>query len=197
MNERYTGWLALVLLGLLAALTFWLERVAQPPTAAQSRTLRHDPDYIVDGLFATRMDQEGRVKHTLHAAKMTHFPDDDVTLLAEPRLVTYGEDRAPVTVTAREARMSGDGENVYFERDVRVVRARHGNQGELVLDTQYLHVMPEDNIAKTDRPVIIHNASTVINASGLELNSETRILELQGRVSGKFVPSHDAQQNAP
>lgn len=197
MDERYTGWLALVLLGLLAALTFWLERVAQPPTGAQSRTVRHDPDYIVDGLFATRMDQEGRVKHTLRAAKMTHFPDDDVTLLTEPRLISYGEGRPPVTVTAREAHMSGDGENVYFERDVRVVRAPHGNQSALVLDTQYLHVLPEENIAKTDRPVVIHNANTVINASGLELNSETRILELHGRVSGKFEPSNNTQQNAP
>ena len=188
MSERYTGWLALVLLGLLAALTFWLERVVQPPTGPQSRSLRHDPDYIVDRLFATRMDQQGRVKHTLHAAKMTHFPDDDVTLLAEPRLVIYGEDRAPVTVTSREARLSGNGENVYFERQVRVVRAPHGDQSELVLETQYLHVMPEDNIAKTDRPVTIRNANTVINASGLELNSETRFLELQGRVSGTYEP---------
>jgi lipopolysaccharide export system protein LptC len=193
MSERYTGWLALVLLGLLAALTFWLERVAQPPAVPQSRSVRHDPDYIVDKLFATRMDQQGRVKHTLHAAKMTHFPDDDVTLLAEPRLVIYSEDRAPVTVTSREARMSGNGENVYFERQVRVVRAPHGDQSELVLDTEYLHVMPEDNIAKTDRPVTIRNANTIINASGLELNSETRFLELHGRVSGTYEPAGAAQ----
>lgn len=197
MNERYTGWLALVLLGLLAALTFWLERIAQPSAGPQSRTLRHDPDYIVDGLFATRLDQQGRVKHTLRASKMTHFPDDDLTLLVEPRLVTYSEGRAPITVTSREASMSGNGENVYFERQVRVVRAPFGNQGELVLETQYLHAMPDDNIVKTDRPVTIYNASTIINASGLELNSETRFLELHGRVSGTFEPSATEQKNAP
>lgn len=197
MNERSGGWPALVLLASLGALTFWLDRVVQPPTNPQTGTVRHDPDYIVDGLAATRMDKEGRVQHTLHASKMTHFPDDDVTLLLEPRLVTFGENRAPITVTSREARVSGDGENVYFERQVRVVRPRFGNQSELVLETEYLHVMPDENIVKTNQPVTIRDPSTVIDASGLELNSETRVLELQGRVKGTYKPPDAAQRNAP
>lgn len=196
MSDRFGGWLALVLLALLGALTFWLDRVVQPPATPQSSTVKHDPDYIVDGLSAVRMDKQGRVKHTLRAKKMTHFPDDDVTLLLEPRLVTYSEGRAPITVTSREARVSGNGANVYFERQVRVVRAPLGNQSELVLETDYLHVIPDDNIAKTDQAVTIRNATAVIQASGLELNSETRILKLQGRVKGIFDPPAVAQRNA-
>jgi lipopolysaccharide export system protein LptC len=186
MSDRFGSLFPLVLLAFLAALTFWLDRVVQPPARPGSSTVRHDPDYIVDGLSAVRMDQEGRIKHTLNAQKMTHFPDDDVTHLVQPKFVTYGEGRAPVTVTSREAHMSGNGENVYFERDVRVVRAPTGGQSELVLETEYLHVIPDDNIAKTDRAVTISNAAAVVNASGLELNSETRVLKLQGRVKGVY-----------
>jgi lipopolysaccharide export system protein LptC len=186
MSDRFGSLFPLVLLAFLAALTFWLDRVVQPPARPGSSTVRHDPDYIVDGLSAVRMDQEGRIKHTLNAQKMTHFPDDDVTHLVQPKFVTYGEGRAPVTVTSREAHMSGNGENVYFERDVRVVRAPTGAQSELVLETEYLHVIPDDNIAKTDRAVTISNAAAVVKASGLELNSETRVLKLQGRVKGVY-----------
>jgi lipopolysaccharide export system protein LptC len=119
---------------------------------------------------------------------MTHFPDTDLTLLVEPRFVTYAEGSSPVTVTARRARVSGNGEHVYFEDGVRVVRAPFASRSELVLETNYLHVIPDANIAKTDKPVTIRDASAVVSASGLELNSETRVLKLQGRVKGTYDP---------
>jgi lipopolysaccharide export system protein LptC len=196
VGERWGSWIPLALLALLAALTFWLDHVVQPRTGPPAPSVRHDPDYIVDGLSAVRMDTQGRVKHTLHAQKMTHFPDDDVTLLVSPKLMSYAEDRAPVTVTSREALMSGNGENVYFENDVRVVRAAIGNQSELVLETNYLHVIPDANIARTDRPVTIRNGSGVVTASGLELNSETRVLKLQGRVRGIYDAPGGLRRNA-
>jgi lipopolysaccharide export system protein LptC len=189
VSERFGGWFPLLLVAVLAAVTFWLDRVVQPPAEAPAVNTS-EPDYIVDGLSAVRMDRQGRVKHTLKAQKMTHYPDADMTVLVEPRLVTYGEGRTPVTVTARHARMSGNGENVFFEQDVRVVRAHDAERPQLVLETSFLHVIPEANIARTDKPVVIREAGAVVTASGLELNSETRVLNLQGRVKGTFDSGH-------
>ena len=185
MGDRFSGWFPLLLLTVLAAVTLWLDHIVQPP-AGPRVTASGEPDYIVDGLSAMRMDEDGRVKHTLRAQKMTHYPEDDLTLLVEPQLVTFTDGRSPVTVTARHARVSGNGENVYFEDGVRVVRAPQGNRTELVVETNYLHVIPEANIAKTDRPVTIRDAAAVVVASGLELNSESRVLKLQGRVKGTY-----------
>ena len=186
MGDRLSGWFPLLLLAVLAGVTAWLDHVVQPLSGPRDAAVSGEPDYIVDGLSATRMDGEGRVKHTLRAQKMTHYPENDVTLLVEPKLVTYTEGRAPVTVTARQARVSGNGENVYFEDSVRVVRAPQGNLSELVVETNYLHVIPEANIAKTDRPVTIRERTAVVVATGLELNSETRVLKLKGRVKGTY-----------
>ena len=185
INERFGGWFPLVLLGVLAALTFWLDHVVQPP-APRPQAPKDEPDYIVDGLSAMRMDRSGRVKHTLQAQRMTHYPEEDLTVLVSPRFVAYGEGHVPVTITSKHARMSGNGENVYFEDDVRVVRAPEGKLSELTLETSYLHVIPDENIAKTDKPVTIRDATAVVVASGLELHSETRVLELHGRVKGTF-----------
>src|SRR5205085_10666932 len=96
----------------------------------------------------------------------------------------------------RHAHMSGNGENVFFENAVRVVRAADRTQSALVLETNYLHVIPDANIAKTDRPVTIRNATGLVSASGLELNSETRILNLQGRVRGTFDSPGAARADA-
>jgi lipopolysaccharide export system protein LptC len=195
MIERFGGWFPFALLAILAAVTFWIDRLVQPAAGPRPQARNQDPDYIVDGLSAVRLDSQGKVRHTLLADRMTHVPEDDTTILLEPKFVTYAEGQGPVTVTSRRARMSGNGENVFFEQQVRVVRAPYANQYELVLETNYLHVVPEQNIARTDRPVTIRSPDAVVTASGLELNSETRVLKLQGRVKGTFEKA-GAPQNA-
>lgn len=193
-----SGWFVSALLVALAALTFWLDRIAQPDPVVARDVSNLDPDYIVDGLSAFKVDVAGRLTHTLRAQKMTHYPDEDLTVLIEPRFVAYTEDQPPVTVTSRQARMSANGENVYFEREVRVVRAPTENTGELVMETSFLHVIPDAKLAQTDQPVTIREANLLVNASGLELNSDTRVLKLFGRVKGTLTdPASRTSDHAP
>lgn len=185
MGERLSTWFPVALLAALALLTTWLDRAIQGPVAVRDAFMRHDPDYFVDTLLTTQMDVEGRIKNTLHATKMTHYPDDDSTDLEAPRFVSY-QQRSQLTITARKGNVSSNGEHVYLHDDVRVVRAPHDDQSELVVNTEFLHVLPDDNIAKTDRPVTITDANMTVHATGLELNNETRILQLNSRVKGTY-----------
>lgn len=188
MPERLTATFPFLLLAALAALTFWLDRIVQPAPRAAVATVRHDPDYIVDNLSAVRTDHTGNAVYTLAASRMVHYPDDDTTFLTRPRFVSHKSARASVTITAREATVSSNGDNVYFTHDVKVTRAASAEQSELTMRTTWLHVIPDDNIARTDRPVTISDASGVVNAVGLELNSETRVLKLLSRVRGTYDP---------
>jgi lipopolysaccharide export system protein LptC len=194
MSERLTAWFPLLLLAALAGLTFWLDRFVQPPGNGQGTAMRHDPDYIVEGLSAVRMATDGGVKHALLADRMVHYPDDDSTHLSAPRFVSYATAQAPVTITAREALVSSDGENIYFHDNVVITRASYSNRSELNMRTSYLHVIPDDNIARTDRPVTITDANTTVEAVGLELNSETQVLRLLSRVKGTY---HDREKSPP
>lgn len=174
-----------LLLALLASLTFWLDQaVQQDPKTNEAE--RHDPDYIIENVDARRMDANGEVKHTLQSRRLTHYPDDDTTLLESPRFVSSASARAPITITSRTARVSSGGENVYFETDVRASRAAYADRSELVLNTSYLHVIPDENIARTDRAVTVTDAHTVAHAVGLELNSETRIVKFLSRFEGTY-----------
>lgn len=191
MSERLTAWFPLLLLAALAGLTFWLDSFVRPPADGPGAAARHDPDYIVDGLTAVRMDAQGAIKYSLAAERMVHYPDDDTTHLGGPRFVSYATAQAPVTITAREGLVSSEGENIYFHDDVVVTRAAYSNRSTLTMRTSYLHVVPDDNIAKTDRPVTITDADTTVHAVGLELNTETQVLRLLSRVKGTF---HDPKK---
>lgn len=190
MAERLAPLFPLLLLAAIAAVTWWLDQALLGPPVRREAILRHDPDYIADKLTAYRMDVEGNIKYTLRAAKMTHYPDDDTTHLELPDLVT-ASNRAPVTVTAKQGLISSNGENVYFRDNVVVTRAAYAAKSEMKLTTSYLHVIAEENIVKTDRPVTITDATTVVNAVGLEFNHETSILKLHSQVRGTY---HDAKR---
>ncbi len=174
----------LLLLAVLATLTFWLDQAVQQGHQPAENE-RADPDFIIDNIVARRLDAEGNVKHTLHASKMTHFPIDDSTHLVSPRFVSNAS-RAPVSITSRTARVSSGGDNVYFEDDVRVVRAAYADRSDLVLETSFLHVIPDENIARTDRAVKITDAHTVATAIGLELNSEARTVKFLSQFRGTY-----------
>jgi lipopolysaccharide export system protein LptC len=186
-GDSLTTLAPVMLVAILAGLTFWLDNVAQlsPPTRGGSR---HDPDYIVDRFSAVRMSQAGVAQYTLSAARMLHYPDDDSTLLTDPVFVSYAEGRAPLTITAEQAVVSSKGEHVYFQHRVRVTRAAHGDASEMLVETPFLHVIPDDGIAKTDRAVTITDAATRVTAVGMEMNNETREIRLLSDVRGRYDP---------
>ena len=185
---RLTAGAPLLLIGMLAALTFWLDRLAQGPARDPFGPSRHDPDFIAEKLFGSRMGESGAATYTLSAGKMVHYPDDDSTLLTAPKLVSYTSPNAPVTITATEAVVSSNGEHVYFQDDVRVTRAAYAGNSELVMRTTFLHAVPEQHIAKTDRSVTITDANGTVTAEGLELNGDTRVIKLFANVRGTYDP---------
>ena len=192
-RSRLTMLLPLVLAGVLAGMTFWLDRIAQGPARDPVGPSRHDPDYIVERLSAVLMGVTGEPSYSLAAAKMVHYPDDDSTLLTSPKFVSYRSPKATVTVTASEGVVSARGDHVYFQDDVRVTRAEHEGASELVMRTTFLQVFPDAHIARTDRPVTVSDAANTVTAVGLEMNSETRVIKLLSNVRGTYEPGRSAR----
>jgi lipopolysaccharide export system protein LptC len=189
LRNRLTTIVPLLLAGMLAALTLWLDRFAQGPERDLIGPSRHDPDYIVEKLSAVLLGETGAARYSLAAAKMVHYPDDDTTLLTSPRFVSYGSPKTLLTVTASQGVVSAKGDHVDFQDDVRVTRAAYENASELVMRTSFLQVFPDHHIARTDRPVILSDDANTVTAEGFEMNSETHVIKLLSNVRGTFEPS--------
>ena len=191
--HRFTSWFPVVLLAAVAATTVWLDQQVQPPERSRDGKARHDPDYVVENLAATRFGPDGLPRYSLSARHMVHYPDDDTTHLQAPKLVNFSGANATVTVTSKTAMVSSNGENAYLKDDVRLVRAAYAGQSELTMQTSYLHVIPDADIAKTDQPVRVSDARIVITAVGLEFNNQTRILKLLSNVRGRYEKPRSKQ----
>jgi len=186
MRTHSTNIFPLVLLGLLAALTFWLERAVLVDDGRRSGKNRHDPDFVVDKFTVRRFNTEGALQHVMTAQKMLHYADDDTTDVVAPQLTYFGKDQL-TRLTAQTAWVSKDGKEVTLNGDVRMVRAATPDHPELSLVTSKLRVFPDDEQARTDAVVTITQEKSVITGTGLEADNRTHVVKLLGRVKGFFI----------
>jgi len=183
-------WLPLVIAGLLAAVSFWLGRLAQVPVSMDMGGFGHDPDYIVEAFQATAFDIAGKPRYRLSAEKMTHYMDDDTTVLEQPRFLREISGQPTWRAASSRGLVSSNGENVHLLDDVRIERDDGGQSPPLVLTTDYLWVIPEADILRTDKPVTLRQGASQVVAGGMEVDGKQRTLEFAGRVKGIYESRH-------
>jgi lipopolysaccharide export system protein LptC len=182
MIARLFSGLPLILLALLAALSFWLSQSVRTPSPAQDNEIGRTPDYMVENFSAIRMDQDGLARQMLVAKEMIHYPDDDTTDLEQPLFINTEPGKPALQIKADKAKMSSNNEDIYLTGNVMVLRNAAKGRSETTMTTSLLHLIPDDDIAKTDKPVVITEKKSVINAVGMEMNSRTNIIQLFSRV---------------
>jgi len=184
----------LLLAGLLAGMTYWLDLASRAPAAIHGGS-PDDPDYIIENFETRRYGPDGKLQHTLRAAELRHYPHGDRSVIIAPDLVYH---RLPPTrIAAREARMDGKGERIELIGDVRIVRAATRDKPATVLTTQRLDVWPDEEVASNGEPVLIVQGQSRIDGSGLHADNKTAIYVLEGRVHGIFQPSTSKRQRQP
>lgn len=192
MRPRASSIFPAVLAALLAALTFWLERLVEGPDAALAARDPGTPDFMIDDLKATKMNAEGRAEYSLAATKMVHFPASDITEVEQPRFVQFRSDAPPVRVRADRGTVSGNGKELYLHGDVVIVRDRTPERGELRVETEYLQLIPDAEVARTPEHVVITQDGSRLEGVGMEFNNKAREIELRSLVSGTYRPTGKA-----
>ncbi len=189
MSERLGSWLPLLPLLVLLAATYWLNLQVQSPDSAAGNNLRHDPDYMVDNFTATTLDAQGKIRFVMSAKKMLHYPDDDTTHLEAPRLASLSSEKPPLRMSALNGEISHKGDEVFLRNEVVIVRPAHANRSELTFTTNYLHVLPNSGMVNTDQPVTMVDASTRLNAVGMELDNNAHTIKFLSQVKTIYEPA--------
>lgn len=183
-RDRAFSLFPLLLMLTLAAASFWLERAVQAPEHDKSGKLRHDPDFIADDFGITKMDASGKPEYILSAAHMLHYPDNDSTDIVTPRLVQRHDNDAAIVIQADRGTVSKNGEEASFYGSVVVVREAALGRDELRVQTEYLQIVPDRDLARTDKPVIITEGRSRLSGVGMEFNNKTRQFALLSQVRG-------------
>ncbi len=175
----------LILMLSLALLTFWLERAARIDQAHPSLR-RHDPDYLVHDFKIISYGPAGEAVSRLTGRKMVHYPDDDSTELDAPRVVQTKAGEAPMTLTAKRGALSQDGEDTFLYDNVLLVRSSVAEQPELRMRTDFLHIVRDRSLLRTDREIAVTEESRSLTGRGMEYDNGTRVLKLREKVRVRY-----------
>jgi lipopolysaccharide export system protein LptC len=197
--DRWTAWSPALLLGALAALTWWLDAQVQAPVPHANANARHDPDLFLTNFRAERFDERGQVREALTAERAEHHPDDGSVDFVRPTLTLTAPEQPQFTVTALQGWISGDQDVATFRGNVQADRAasvpgqRGPSAGPMRLTSDFLRVFPDDERVETDQPVTIEEPRGIIRGVGMDFDNRTRMLHVKSGVRGSFFPGTQAK----
>ena len=183
MLTRSAIFFPLILAGLLAIITFWINVAVEQQGPKIDGSNRHDPDYTMNNFVTTQTDITGKLRYVLAATEMLHYPDDDSTVLQRPRFTHYTTDKPYTQIEGLRGYISSDGEEIELVDNVKVVRQAFEGKGEMQLRTEKLIILPNQDLAKTNSPVVIKQApKTVIHGTGMIFDKKNQTVKLLSRV---------------
>ena len=183
---RASSLFPLLLILALAAASLWLERAVQAPERDNTGKMRHDPDFVAEEFGITKIGASGKPEYVLSAERMLHYPDDESTNIVAPHLMQRPGDATPIDIRAERGLISRNGEEASFYDNVVVLRKAGAGRSELRVQTEYLQIIPDRDLALTDKPVIITEGRSRLSGVGMEFNNRTRQFALLSQVRGTF-----------
>ena len=188
MITRSALFFPLMLALLLAVITFWINLTVEQQGPKIDGSDRHDPDYTMNNFVNSQTDTSGKLSFVLAASEMMHYPDDDSTVLQRPRFTQYTLDKPYTRIEGLRGYVSSNGEQITLVDNVKVTRQAFAGKGEMQIATEKLVILPKQDIAKTDAPVVITQApNTVIHATGMIFDKKHQTVQLLKRVKVHYV----------
>jgi len=174
----------------LGLLTLWLQYAVVEGAGGDAKSVGHDPDSIVENFTVQRLDAKGKLRYTFSAPKMMHFADDGSGEALYPRFVEIAADGANFIATANRGTINRQGEEAFLYGNVLFLREATPERPEFRARTEFLHVLAEQGIARTDHTVSIAEGSSMLTGVGMIVNKNNQQFMLQSQVKGVFdVPS--------
>ncbi len=174
--------LALMLAAVFFAFgSFWLVQVMRGEADGHRVDVGNDPDYIIDNFSFVRMSETGQPKYVISGERLTHRPSDNTSLIDKPVVQGMSPDRPRMTITANTAHVNQDQNQIDLAGNVDIVRPAGKTTQPLRIRTEALTFLPDEDIAKTDKPIEMKLGTASVNGVGMVANNATQQVTMGGR----------------
>ena len=169
--------------------SYWLLEATRQRGSGQLVAIPKDePDYIVDKFNFVRMSERGEARYNVSGTRMSHFPADDSIEISEPVLHNLSNAQALITLSAQRAVVEQGSKRIHLFTQVKVDRAASASSQDFHLSTDYLLVLPDEDIMQSDQAVTILHGRSRMTAIGMLVNNAKREIYLSDQVRGTIAP---------
>lgn len=184
---RIRLFMTLAPLVVLALASFWLYEVMRRATdTVVPNPERNEPDFYVEKFSYVKLSKTGAAQYHLAGERLTHNPQDDSYDIVKPVVSNIRNADAPMTIHAERARVNSDNSQVHLYENVRMDRPASATTEPIRIRTEYMLVLPDDDVMKTDKPVEIITDRATLKGTGMVANNATREFNLTSKVHGTY-----------
>ena len=192
--RRRTGnrYRMLLLLGLgigLALGSFWLLEVMQKSAVGtQPIALNNEFDYYVDNFNFVRLSKTGEARYNIAGTRMIHRPLNDTYEITLPVVHSLSQTAPPLTMRSQRAMVEPNSSKIHMYEMVNADRPASASTDHFHLKTEYLLILPDDDVIQTDKPAELTLGTARLTGIGMYANNATREFRLAQRVHGIYPP---------
>lgn len=171
----------------LALGSFWLLEVIKRESGDTGPgAARTEPDFYVENFNYVKLAQDGKVEYHFSGKRLTHNPQDDSYDILHPVVVSVGNGPAPMTMRSERAHVNSDSSQVHLYENVHMDRPASQDSVHMHMTSEYLLVLPDDDVMQTDKPVELNYEKSVLTGTGMYANNATREFKLASNVHGTY-----------
>ncbi len=188
LHRRLPALLTLGLVLLLAGVSLWTLKVTQRGDGnAPSTGQRTDPDYVIEGFRYVKVARDGSAEYVIEGDRLAHDPVSDDSLITRPRLNSYAPGRPAMMLSADRARINNDHSEFHLIDHVRLDRPASRGSEALNVESDYMVVLPDQDIVKSDHAVRARLGRSTLEGVGMVADNKQRQLTLQSRVKATYL----------
>jgi lipopolysaccharide export system protein LptC len=188
LGNRFAMIMLLLLSTVAVLASFWvLEVMRRAGEESMPPRQRIEPDYYVENFAYLRQSATPGTRYEIAGKRLEHDPVDGTHHVQLPVLDSYHNDRPPTRSTSKRAIISADNSLVSLYEDVKVDREASATSEAFRLRSEFLQVLTNEDIVRTDKPVQLSLGRSVLHGTGMQANNATRQLELWQPVRAQFA----------
>ncbi len=199
--DRVVLYLPVILMGVLAAASYWLLQRSPEPSAARSeKVMRAEPDYVMRDFSVWAYDWQGLPKSAVSGALARHFPITDTYEIEQIRIRSVDSQGRIIQARATRALTNADASRVDLLGQAQLVG--FGAPASSSVDSwrvsgEHLQAFTEERRLISTKPLVAQRGSDRFSADAGRFDDRAQELILQGRVRGQFMPAPSAAARKP
>ena len=188
LRDSLSSYLPLLLMLLLALVTWWLvDNSPRPSAAPDDRPVSSEPDYTMTQFALERFDAQGRLKVRIEGDRLRHYPTTDRIEIDRAQIRAFTPDGRVTLATAHRALGNGDGSEVQLMGGAEVT-AQDSRGVPLVMRSEFLHLFLVTEQVRTHVPVVVQQGGSELRAAGMAYDHASQRLNLKGPVRAVLPP---------
>ncbi|CAN5251110.1 LPS export ABC transporter periplasmic protein LptC [soil metagenome] len=181
----------ILIIGTLIALalgSFWVQEVMRRGiNDSLPDKARVEPDYYVEQFRFVKMSIAGAPRYDIAGTRLLHFPQSDTYEIQKPVLHSRSNPESPMTMRAEKAIVDDSHGKIHMHDKVQLDRPQTPEAERFQMNSEYLLILPDDDLLQTDRPVEISLGLSTMNGVGMSVNNATREFRLLNQAHANYV----------